>query len=233
MLSGADTVLDVLAWLRGLWSSLFPRRGGGESATDVRDWRLQAVFDDAKRVGDVFDRLRGREEVLSSEVGGLLPFGVVLTRSGGSLLVYASTKFGIDSARRAIEGVACTAGLKADVRVSHWDGRARVWHQVDLPFSDRERESEEARSREAMRYETREFSFLVGRLDRVRVERLILDFAHRRGLACAVEEERRRFRVLLTFSVSGPAFMLEQFAHHADHVVRIDWSAGAAGGGGP
>jgi hypothetical protein len=175
--------------------------------------------------------VRGHEEVLGNEVGGLLPFGVVLSRSGGTLLVYASTRFGVDSARRAIEGVARTAGLKMDVRVSHWDGRARAWRQVDRPLTDRECEFDEARSREAMRYETREFSFLVGRLDRVRVERLILDFAQRRGLACAVEEERRRFRVLLTFSVSGPAFMLEQFAHHADHVVRIDWSAGAAGGG--
>lgn len=194
------------------------------------------MFDDAKHVGDVLDRLRGREEVLGNEVGGLLPFGVVLSRSGGTLLVYASTRFGIESARKAIEGVARTAGLKTDVHVSHWDGRARAWRQVDLPLSDRECEFDEfgeARSREAMRYETREFSFLVGRLDRIRVERLILDFAQRRGLACAVEEERRRFRVLLTFSVSGPAFMVEQFAHHADHVVRIDWSAGAAGGGGP
>lgn len=194
---------------------------------------MQAVLDDAKRVGDVLDRLRGREEVLGSEVGGLLPFGVVLSRSGSTLLVYASTRFGVDSARRTIEGVAHAAGLKTDVRVSHWEGHARAWRQVDPPLSDRESESDEARSREAMRNETREFSFLVGRLDRVRVERLILDFAQRRGLACAVEEERRRFRVLLTFSVSGPAFMLEQFAHHADHVVRIDWSAGAAGGGGP
>lgn len=223
----------MLATLRGLCSSLLPRRTDGESATDDQEWRLRAAFDDAKRVGDVFDRLRDREEVLGSEVGGLLPFGVELSRSGRTLLVYASTRSGIDSARRTIEGVARTAGLRTDVRVSHWDGRARAWRQLDLPLSDRERESEEARSREAMRHDTREFSFLVGRLDRVRVERLILDFAQRRGLACAVEEERRRFRVLLTFSVSGPAFMLEQFAHHADHVVRIDWSAGVGGGGGP
>jgi hypothetical protein len=220
----------MLATLRGLCSSLLPRRGSGERATDDRDWRLRAAFDDAKGVGVVYNRLRGREEVLGSEVGGLLPFGVVLSRSGGALFVYASARSGIDSARRTIEGVAHTAGLRADVSASRWDGYTRAWRQVDPPLTDRERELDEVRAREAMRHKTCEFSFLVGRLDRVRVERLILDFAQRRGLACAVEEERRCFRVLLTFSVSGPAFMLEQFAHHADHVVRIDWSGGASTG---
>jgi len=43
----------------------------------------------------MLDRLPGREKVLGSEVGGLLPFGVVLSRRGNVLFAYASTRSGI------------------------------------------------------------------------------------------------------------------------------------------
>ena len=52
-----------------------------------QDWRLRAAFDVSHGVGDVFERVRGRERVLGSEVGGLLPFGVVLSRRDDALFV--------------------------------------------------------------------------------------------------------------------------------------------------
>jgi hypothetical protein len=124
------------------------------------------------------------------------------------------------------------AKLSADMRVSHWDGYVRAWRQVDPPLSGRDRELDEAVAREAARHETRELSYLLRRLDRARVERLILDFAQRRGLDCAVEDERRLLSVHLTFSVRGPASMLDEFVDYARHVVKSHGLLDAAAGGG-
>jgi hypothetical protein len=220
----------MLRWLRWI---LVPGWGSGKRATDDQDWRLRAAFDNAKGVGDVLERLRRRETVLGSEVGGLLPLGVVLTRHGDVLFAYASARSSdINSTQRAIERVAHAAGLSAEVRVSHWDGQVRAWRQVNPPLSGREREVDEARARDAMRHETHELSFLVGRLNRVLVEGLVLDLARHRGLDCAVEEERRLLRVRLTFSVSGPAFKVDQFVDHARVVVNSNlWPPGAGASG--
>jgi hypothetical protein len=155
----------MLRWLRWI---LVPGWGSGKRATDDQDWRLRAAFDDAKGVGDVLERLRRHEPVLGSEVGGLLPLGVVLSRDGDVLFAYASTRSGINSAQRAIERVTHAAGLSAEVRVSHWDGQVRAWRQVNPPLAGPEHERDDPREREAMREETRELSCLVGRLDRPR-----------------------------------------------------------------
>jgi hypothetical protein len=214
-----------------LWSILFPGWGSGGAGTVEQNWRLRAAFDDARGVAEVIDRLSSREKVLGSEVGGLLPSGVVLSRRSGVLFAYASTRSGIDGARRTIERFVHSAELRADVRVSHWSAVVREWRQIDPPLSDLERELDEACVREAMRHETRELSFLVGRLNRVLVEDLVLDLARRRGLACAVEEDRRLLRVRVTFSVSGPAFELDQFIEHARVVVSSHLWPPSAGGG--
>jgi len=214
-----------------VWSFLFPGWSSGESG-EARDWRLRVELDGATGVGDLLDRLRGgREEVLGSEIGGSLPFGVVLTRNGDVLFAYASTRSGVDGARRAIEPVARGAGFSADLRVSHWDSHVKAWRQVDPPLSGEERELDEVLAREATRHETRELSYLVRRLDRARVESLILDFAQRRGLDCTVEDKRRLLSIHLTFSVSGPASMLDEFVNYARHVVKSHGlPMGTAGG---
>lgn len=197
--------------------------------TDGQDWRLRLVFDDAKSAGAVFDRLRGREEVLGSQVGGVLPFGVVLSRDGDTLFVYGSTRSGIDSARRAIEGVLRSAGHSAELRVSHWDEDIGEWRQVDPPLSDREQEAVDAHAAEAGRHATRTLSCVVGRLDRTLVEGPVLDFAARRGIDCAVEQEGHVFSVHLTFSVSGPAFKVDEVIDFARRVVSSQGWRGGAG----
>jgi len=160
-------------------------------------------------VADVFERLRGRE-----------PAGAVLSRRDDALFVYGSTRSGIDAARLAVERVARAVGLSADVRVGRWDEGLREWRQVDPPLTGPELELADARAREASRQETRELSYLVGRLDRPLVEGPLLDFAQRRGLACTVEEKRRLLSVRLTFSVTGPAYKVQEFADLARYVVR-------------
>jgi hypothetical protein len=90
----------------------FPGWGVRGSPDLGQDWRLQAAFDDANGAGDIFERLRSHEQVLGSEVGGLLPSGTVLSRRDDVLFVYASTRSGIDGARRTIEQVARAVGHK-------------------------------------------------------------------------------------------------------------------------
>jgi hypothetical protein len=72
------------AAVRRLWW-FFPGWGAMGSPDLGQDWRLQAAFVDANGVADVFERLRGRERVLGSEVGGLLPAGTVLSRRGDAV----------------------------------------------------------------------------------------------------------------------------------------------------
>jgi hypothetical protein len=150
---------------RVLWFFL-PGWGTAESPRLDQDWRLRAAFDVPHGVADVFERLDGRERFLGSEVGGLLPVGVVLSRRDDALFVYASTRSGIDGARLAIEHVARAIGLSADMRVGRWDEGLREWRQVDPPLAGHEHELDDARAREANRQETRELSCLVGRVDR-------------------------------------------------------------------
>ena len=211
---------------RVLWFFL-PGWGMEGSPKLDQDWRLRAAFDVPNGVTDVFERLRSRERFLGSEVGGLLPFGVVLSRRDDALFVYASSRSGIDGARLAIERVARAIGLSAELRVGRWDEGLREWRQIDPPLTGREHELDDARAREASRQETRELSCLVGRLDRPLVEGPLLDFAQRRGLDCTVEEKRRLFSVRLTFSVSGPAYKVDEFADQVRYVVKSNqnWSS--------
>ncbi len=185
-----------------------------------QDWRLRAAFDAPDGVADVFERLRGRERILGGEVGGSLPSGAVLSRRDDALFVYASSRSGIDDARLAIERVARAAGLSADVRVGRWDEGLREWRQVDPPLADEQDALDDARAREANRRETRELACLVGRLDRPLVEGPLRDFAQRRGLDCTVEAKRYLLSVRLTFSVTGPAYKLDEFADQVRYVVN-------------
>jgi hypothetical protein len=125
----------------------------------------------------VFKRLRSRERVLGSEVGGLLPPGAVLSRRHNALSVYAATRSDIDLARMAIERVARATGLSTDVRVSRWDERAGAWRQVDPPLDGQEQEMDEVRTRETIRQETRELSYLIAWTARAYVEGPLRDLA--------------------------------------------------------
>ena len=219
-MSSGGTLLSMRGALRRVLWLFLPGWGTERSPRLDQDWRLRAAFDVPTGVADVFERLRGRERVLGSEVGGLLPFGTVLSRRNDVLFVYASSRSGIDGARTAIERVARAVGLSADVRVGRWDEGLREWRQVDPPLAGQEHELDDARAREASRQETRELSYLVGRLDRPLVEGPLLEYAQRRGLDCTVEEKRHLVSVRLTFSVTGPAYKLDEFADQARYVVR-------------
>jgi hypothetical protein len=123
---------------RRVLSLIFPRWGTRGSPTLDPNWHLRATFDAPNGVADVFERLHRRERVLGSEVGGLLPSRTVLSRRHDALVVYALTRPDIDLARMAIERVARTTELSADVRVSRWDERLRAWRQVDPPLDGHE-----------------------------------------------------------------------------------------------
>lgn len=128
---------------RVLWFFL-PGWGTEGSPKLDQDWRLRAAFDVPNGVTDVFERLRSRERFLGSDIGGLLPFGVVLSRRDDALFVYASTRSGIDGARLAIERVARAIGLSAELRVGRWDAGLREWRQIDPPLTGQEHELTDA-----------------------------------------------------------------------------------------
>jgi hypothetical protein len=225
--------LSMLGSLRGVMSVIFPRWVTEGSPTLDPNWLLRATFDPPNGVAAVFERLRSRERVLGSEVGGLLPSGTLLSRRHNTLSVYALTRSNIDLARMAIERVASAATLGADVRISQWDETVRAWRQVDPPLDGQEREMDEASAREAIRPDTRNLSYLVAWTARAHVEGPLRDFAQRRGLRCTVEEKRRLLGVRLTFSVTGPAYKLDEFAEYARSVVNSnDIGFTAAGPGG-
>lgn len=218
--------------LQRLWWFFLPGWGTRGSPDLGDEWRLQAAFGDARGAGELFERLHRREQILGNEVGGLLPSGVVLSHRGAVLFAYASTSAGVDAARSTIRRLADAAGIAADVRVSRWDRYVKAWCQVDPPLSGEDRELEEAHACEAARHETRELSYLVRRLDRSRVEGIILAFAHQRGLDCFVEAERRVLNVRLTFTVSGPASLVDEFADYAGDMIKSHGlPMGAAVGG--
>lgn len=202
--------------------------GRDEQLSDEQDWRLRATLDGSDDLDDLISRLCGHEEVLGSKVGGALPLGTVLSHDGEKLFAYASTRAGIDSTRSAIEGALHGAGRQADLRVSHWDEDVGEWRQVEPPLDDGERKLDDAHAIEAGRHETRTLTCVAGRLDRAMVEIDLVNYAKRRGLECTVAERRHLLSADLTFSVSGPASKLDEFAAYARRMVNSQgWHTGA------
>jgi hypothetical protein len=135
---------------------------------------------------------------------------------------------GIDSARSAIEGVLRAAGRSADLLVSRWDEDVGEWRQIDPPLADWERKLDEAHTIEARRPETRTLTCVVGRLERAWLESYIVNYAQRQDLECTVAEDRHLLSAHLTFSVSGPAFKLDEFVGYARRVINsLRWTGGA------
>lgn len=198
--------------------------------TDSQEWRLKAELHGSDEIDDVLDRLRGREQVLGTTVGGALPAGVDLTHSGSTLFVYAATRSTVDSARSAIESLLRTTEGRADIHISRWDTDVEDWRQVEPPLTGEARKLDEARVQAAQRPETRTLTFVVGPRERLAFVASATDFAREAELACDVAEARRWRRTCLTFTVSGPASKVDAFAARAhNEIKRMRWVPDAGG----
>jgi hypothetical protein len=183
------------------------------NASSDQDWRLHAELDvpDVRRsLSDLLGRLRG--PAVFEEIEASVPHDVVITHDGKLLFAYAADKATLEAARSAIEGALWRDGIKASVRVSHWDDRLDDWLQIDPPPSAEQARAEDAAARDAEAIETRTLVASSGKLIRAEFERSMLDWAGKLGVECTLVEHPHLLTTQVCFTVSGPRRKVEEFS---------------------
>jgi serine protease inhibitor len=103
-------------------------------------------------------------------------------------------------------------GIKASMRVSHWDDELERWRQTDPPPSAEDRQAEEAAERDGETIETRTLVVSSGRMIRAEVEQSMREWAERLGLECKIVEHPHLLTSQLAFTVTGPKRKIDEFA---------------------
>jgi hypothetical protein len=185
----------------------------GRDSTEEQDWRLQAELD-AEDAGGALHalvgRFRGPDPV--KEIEASVGHDVVVTHDGKLLFAYAADKATLAAARSAIEGVLLGDGIKASVRISHWDDKLDQWRQTDPPASAQQEVAEDAAERDAETIETRTLVAGAGKLIRAEFEQSMRDWADRLGLECEIIEHPHLLRTQIGFTVTGPKRKIDEFA---------------------
>ena len=183
-----------------------------ESSTD-QDWRLEAELDVADARGalhGLIGRLRGPDIV--KEVEATVSHEVVITHDGKLLFAYAADEATLGAARSAIEGVLQRDGIKATVRISHWDDESDRWQQTDPPPTASEGRAQEAADRDADAIETRTMVATSGKLVRAEFEQSMLAWADKLGLECKIIEHPHLLTTQVGFTVTGPKRKVDEFS---------------------
>ncbi len=183
-----------------------------ERATE-QDWRLEGeleVGDTRGTLQNLLARLRGPD--LVREIEATVPHDVVITHDGKLLFAYAADEATLTAARGAIEGVLQRDGIKATVRVSHWDDELDEWHQTDPPATAQEQQLADAARRDADAIETRTLVVKSGRMIRAEFEQSMRNWADRLGLECAIIEHPHLLITQLAFTVTGPRHKIDEFS---------------------
>ncbi len=178
-----------------------------------QDWRLEAELD----VGDTRGALhrlvgRTRSPEVVKEIEASVPHDVVITHDGKLLFAYAASQTGLAVARSAIENVLLHDGIKASLRVSHWDDELDSWRQTDPPATAQEKLSEEAADRDADTIETRTLVASSGKLIRAEFEQTMGSWADRLGLECEIVEHPHMLTTQVVFTVTGPRRKIDEFS---------------------
>lgn len=184
------------------------------SGTDEKDWRLQATLDSGaigRSLQELIARLRGEDSPLG-EIKSAVPHEVVVTHDGDVLFVYAPNERALLVARQAIETVLSEDGIKAAVRLSHWDDDREKWRQTDPPLGDAQAQREEESDRVADAIETRTLVANAGRLVRAEFETTMLNWANKLDLQCKVFEHPHLLNTQVGFTVTGPKHKIDEFA---------------------
>ena len=183
-------------------------------SSDEQDWRLQAeldVGDTRSALDELIGRLRGGPDLVK-EIEATLPHDVVITHDGKLLFAYAADEATLTAARSAIEGVLRRDGIKASVRISHWDDELDRWRQTDPPAPAAEKLAEDAAERDAEAIETRTMVVSSGKLIRAEFEQSMLAWADRLGLECEIIEHAHLLTTQLGFTVTGPKRKIDEFS---------------------
>ena len=185
--------------------------------SDEQDWRLQAQLADDVGAGGTLDRLLrhlrgGGGPDLVHDLEAVVPHDVVLTHDGKLLFAYTADEATLTTTRRAIEGVLAREGLGASIFVSHWDDKLDAWRQTDPPPTAAERQSEEARERDAETVETRTMVASSGKMIRAEFERSMREWADKLGVECTVIEHPHLLTTQVGFTVTGPRRKLDELS---------------------
>jgi hypothetical protein len=178
-----------------------------------QDWRLEAELE-AVDTGGALHRLVGRTrspEVVK-EIEATVPHDVVITHDGKLLFAYAASEAGLIAARSAVESVLRHDGIKASLRVSHWDDELDRWRQTDPPATAQEKLSEETADREADAIETRTVVATSGKVVRSDFERSMSEWADKLGLECKIVEHPHLLTTQVVFTVTGPRRKIDEFS---------------------
>ncbi len=183
------------------------------ASTTEQDWRLEAELEVADTRGalhDLVGRLRGPD--LVKEIEATVPHDVVITHDGKLLFAYAADQATLSAARTAIEGVLWRDGIKASVRVSHWNDELDEWHQTNPPATAQEKQIEDAAKRDADAIETRTMVASSGKLIRAEFEQSMHEWADRLGLECKIIEHPHLLTTQVAFTVTGPKRKIDEFS---------------------
>ncbi|MGD0453380.1 MAG: hypothetical protein ABSB69_07265 [Solirubrobacteraceae bacterium] len=178
-----------------------------------QDWRMEAELEVPEAGGalhELIGRLRGPDVV--KEVEATVPRDVVITHDGKLLFAYAADEATLTAARSAIEGVLARDGIRASVRVSHWDDQLEKWRQTDPPATVEEQRIEDAAERDADAIETRTLVVSSGRMIRAELEQSMRDWADKLGLECTTIEHPHLLTTQLAFTVTGPKRKIDEFS---------------------
>jgi hypothetical protein len=181
--------------------------------SEDQGWRLKAELDTADTRGAldrVLGRLRGPNVV--EDVTAAVSHDVVITHDGKLLFAYADTESVLAAARTAIEAVLRRDGVKASIRVSHWDEQLDEWRQTDPPLTAEQEQAHEAAEREADALETRTMVASAGKLVRASFDQTMLAWAEKLGLQCEIIEHPHLLTTQVAFTVTGPKRKIDEFA---------------------
>jgi hypothetical protein len=182
-------------------------RAGGQ------DWRMQAeleVPDAGGALRELMGRLRGPD--LVEEVEARVSRDVVVTHDGRLLFAYAADQAALAAARGEIEAVLAADGVRASVRVSHWDDEREKWCQIDPPPTPEEQQSDAAAARDANAVQTRTLVVSSGRMIRAEFEQSMREWADKLQLRCEIVEHPHLLTTQLAFTVTGPKHKIDEFS---------------------
>jgi hypothetical protein len=185
----------------------------GRDSAEEQDWRLQAELDVEDAPGalhELVGRFRGPDPV--KEIEGTVGHDVVITHDGKLLFAYAADEATLAAARSAIEGVLLGDGIKASVRISHWDDRLDRWRQTDPPATAQQKLAEDAADRDAEAIQTRTLVVSSGRMIRAEFEQSMLEWADKLGVECEIIEHPHLLTTQVGFTVKGPKRKIDEFA---------------------
>ena len=192
--------------------------------SEDQGWRLKAELDTGDTRG-ALDRLLGRVRGpdVVEDVTAAVSEDVVITHDGKLLFAYAATEQALAAARSAIEQVLGRDGVKASIRVSHWDEQLDEWRQTDPPLTADERRADEAAERDADAVETRTMIASAGKLVRETLDQTMLALAQELGLKCEIIEHPHMLTTQVAFTVTGPKRRIDEFSRalEAEEVSTI------------